>query len=123
MSPSLLSQMTLPEKIAQLTAVRAWDLVDENQRFDPAKADALLHNGIGQISAIAGTLPVTPTQAAELANAIQAYLRANTRLGIPAVMHEECLAGFCAKGATIFPHAIGLASTCQPELIQEMTTA
>jgi beta-glucosidase len=121
--PTFLSQMTLEEKVAQLTGVQARNLVDNQSRFDPAKAAPLLQHGIGHISALSGTLPVTPAQAAELANTVQAYLREHTRLGIPAIMHEECLAGFCANGATIFPHAIGLASAWQPDLIQAMTTA
>ena len=48
------------------------------------------------------------------------FLRERTRLGIPAIIHEESCAGFTARGATQFPQAIGLASTWEPELIGEM---
>ena len=39
-----------------------------------------------------------------------------TRLGIPAIVHEEICSGLMARDSTIFPQAIGLASTWQPEL-------
>jgi beta-glucosidase len=118
----LLEQMTLDEKIAQLVSYKPGLLVDENNRFSIEKADQLLPHGIGQISATSGTLEITPGQAAELNNAIQAYLKEHTRLGIPAIVHEECLSGFCAREATVFPQAIGQASTWDPGLIQQMTT-
>ena len=41
-------------------------------------------------------------------------------VGIPAMLHEECLMGWQAKGATIFPQAIGLASTWEPDLVKAM---
>ena len=43
-----------------------------------------------------------------------------TRLGIPAIVHEEACAGYTAKDATTFPQAIGQAATWMPELIEEM---
>src|SRR5262245_28142273 len=48
----LLSRMTLAEKVAQLGSVWAQKpkIQDEQGRFDPAKAGALLANGIGEIS-------------------------------------------------------------------------
>ncbi len=118
----LLEKMTLDEKIAQLVSVKPTMLVDEQNEFSVEKSAALLRHGIGQISAVSGTLAVNPGQDAVLTNQIQAFLRDHTRLGIPAMVHEECLSGFCAKGATIFPQAIGLASTWEPELLKRMTT-
>jgi beta-glucosidase len=46
------------------------------------------------------------------------------RLGIPAYnWWSECLHGLMATDVTVFPQAIGLASTWNPELIFEITTA
>lgn len=118
---TLLEKMTLDEKIAQLVSVKPWMLVDEQNEFSVEKSAALLRHGMGQLSAVSGTLAVTPEQSAALTNRIQIYLRNQTRLGIPAIVHEECLSGFCTKGATIFPQAIGLASTWEPELLKTMT--
>ncbi|HFC49406.1 MAG TPA: beta-glucosidase, partial [Thermofilum sp.] len=92
--------MTLDEKIAQLGTVEIKQLVDENNRFSLDRARELLINGIGQITRISGGLEVGPREAARLANDIQRFLIEETRLGIPAIIHEECLSGFMAKTAT-----------------------
>jgi hypothetical protein len=52
---------------------------------------------------------------------MQKYLVESTRLGIPAIVHEESCAGYTARGATCFPQAIGLASTWEPNLVEGMT--
>ncbi len=118
---ALLSKMTLEEKIAQLGSVMAMPLL-ENGRFAPAKAKPILKHGIGHISAPAMTSSLPLREVAALTNEIQKYLRENTRPGIPAIVHEECLNGFRARGATIFPQNIGLASTWEPELIYRITS-
>ena len=112
--------MTLEEKIAQLGTVEIRQLVDENNRFSLDRARELLRNGIGQITRVSGGLEVGPREAARLANEIQRFLVEKTRLGIPAIIHEECLSGFMAKTATTFPQAIGLASTWNPKLVVEV---
>ena len=116
----LLSRMTLEEKILQLGAVWA-DEVIESGKFSREKAEGLIKNGIGQISRPSVSTGLPPREVAVFVNEIQRYLVENTRLGIPAMMHEECLNGFMAKGATIFPQNIGLASTWEPGLIGKIT--
>ncbi|MGB9857797.1 MAG: glycoside hydrolase family 3 N-terminal domain-containing protein [Dictyoglomaceae bacterium] len=117
----LLSQMTLEEKISQLCAIHARNLI-ENGRFSKEKAKILLKNGIGQITRLAGDKDMDLERAAEIANEIQKFLIEETRLGIPAIIHEECLSGFMAKSATTFPQAIGMASTFEPELIEKVSS-
>jgi len=46
-----------------------------------------------------------------------------TRLGIPAIIHEECCLGAMVLGGTMYPQMLGLASTFQPELAEMMTKA
>ena len=46
-----------------------------------------------------------------------------TRLGIPAIIHEECCVGLMSAGSSVFPQIIGLASTFRPDLAEDMTTA
>ncbi|MBI5667556.1 MAG: glycoside hydrolase family 3 C-terminal domain-containing protein [Chloroflexi bacterium] len=116
----LLSQMTLDEKIAQLGSFWVYEVLD-GIIFSPEKAQRLMAHGIGQVTRLGGASNVQPRQAAELANTIQRYLLDSTRLKIPAVIHEECCAGYMAYGATVFPQAIGVASTWEPELVQAMT--
>ena len=53
-------------------------------------------------------------------NAVQKWLIENTRLGIPAMFHEEALHGLVAPGGTHFPVPIGLASTWDPPLIERL---
>jgi beta-glucosidase len=116
----LLEQMTLDEKIAQLVGVWVTTLLDANRQFEEAKASAELEHGIGHITRVAAASLLPPVESARLANRIQRFLIENTRLGIPAIVHEESCAGYMARGATTFPQAIGLAATWDPELVGQM---
>lgn len=118
-SADLLARMTLAEKVAQLGSAWVYELLD-NITFAPEKSAPKLKLGIGHITRIGGASNVNPRQSAEVANAIQKWLLDNTRLRIPAIVHEECCSGYMAKGATVFPQAIGVASTWQPELVEAM---
>ncbi len=115
----LISRMTLDEKLAQLGSLWVYELF-EKFTFSEQKAAALLQHGIGHITRVAGASNVRPRASAELANTIQKYLLEHTRLGIPAVVHEETCSGYLALGATCFPQIIGVASTWEPELVARM---
>lgn len=115
----LLSRMTLDEKLAQLGSIWVFEVLEDMQ-FSPAKARTLFSQGLGQVTRIGGASSLDPTAGAELANTIQKYLLENTRLGIPAIIHEECCSGYMARNATCFPQIIGLASTWEPELTEAM---
>jgi beta-glucosidase len=116
----LISEMTLEEKVAQLGSVGP-DKIMEAGKFSQQKAEKYLKNGIGQITRIAGASALEPEKAAELANQVQKYLAEETRLGIPALIHEECLSGYMGKGGTTFPQSIGIASSWEPELLKRQT--
>ncbi len=129
----LLGRMTLQEKIAQITAVwfRKNDLFDAHGRFDTAAARRLFPDGIGQVTRPGDRAPqidpfTTPQrderETVELVNAIQRYAVTRTRLGIPAMFHEEGLHGYAARNATSFPQAIALASSWDPQLIEQVFT-
>ncbi|MBE2195255.1 MAG: glycoside hydrolase family 3 C-terminal domain-containing protein [Anaerolinea sp.] len=118
---ALLAEMTLVEKVAQLWGVWVTSLIDDQRAFSISKAAVQLQHGAGQISRVSGASHLLPTQSAELANTIQHYLKHETRLGIPAIIHEESCAGFLARHATTFPQAIAQASTWMPDLIEQMT--
>lgn len=47
---------------------------------------------------------------------------ANKRLGIPQMIYSECLHGLWLEGATVYPQAIALGSTWEPELVKKMTS-
>lgn len=118
----LLSRMTLEEKIAQLTCI--WEqkkaFQDSNGKFVSKKADSLLKNGIGQIAR--PSEKKGPREMAEYTNTVQRYLLENTRLGIPVIFHEECLHGHAAPEGTSFSQPIGLASTWDTDLIEQLFT-
>ena len=115
----LLGRMTLGEKVAQTHALwqRKSLLMDEQGNFSPDKAREVLKDGIGEITR--ASEKKGPRENAEFTNAIQKFLVEQTRLGIPAIVHEEGLHGFVAPGATSFPQAIALASTWDVELVEQ----
>ena len=45
----------------------------------------------------------------------------NARLGIPPMMHGECLHGLMYPGATNFPQAIAMGATWEPSLVKEIS--
>lgn len=116
---ALIAEMTLDEKIAQLGSFWIYEILD-GTTFSSVKAEKLMRNGIGQVTRMGGASNVKPTESVLLANNIQKYLIEHTRLGIPAVIHEECCSGYMAFGATVFPQAIGVASMWEPKLVEEM---
>ncbi|MCL4394954.1 MAG: glycoside hydrolase family 3 C-terminal domain-containing protein [Chloroflexi bacterium] len=117
----LLARMTLVDKVAQLGSRWVWELQDE-QGLAIDKAAELIGGGIGEITRVGGGSTLEPNDTARMANAIQDYLVNRTRLGIPAIIHEECCSGYLALGATCFPQIIGLASTWEPALAEQMTS-
>jgi beta-glucosidase len=117
----LLSRMTVDEKLAQLTSYWFHELRD-GQEFPNAKMRVLLASGIGQISRVGGASTLIPPDVARAGNTIQKFLVGETRLGIPAILHEESCVGYMALGGTIFPQMIGVASTWDPDLTKEMAS-
>ena len=116
---NLLSLMTLLEKSAQIGSLWVYEVL-ENSAFSTSKAEARMKSGIGQITRIGGASSLDPVDGAKIANKIQHYLVNETRLGIPALVHEESCSGYMAKGATLFPQTIGVASTWNPDLTEKM---
>ncbi len=125
----LVSRMTLEEKVAQLVCL--WgnrpqvnpqtDFATDRGDFSPAKAAEVMKHGIGQIARQRERKD--PREGAKFANAVQKWLVENTRLGIPAILHDEILHGHMAKGSTSFPQPIALATTWDPEFITKIFTA
>ncbi len=124
----LLKRMTVDEKIAQLYS--AWLSIAPDGTFavksiigsggdTRGEAETLFRHGIGHLTRPFGTRPIDPRRGAEGVNRLQRYLVERTRLGIPALLHEECLNGVMAKGATQFPSAVNYGATWNPDIIEE----
>ena len=117
----LIDRMDLDEKLAQLGAVGFPNLM-KGDRFDEEAALQVIPHGIGQVTRIGATTGLHPAQSAELVNQIQRLVVERTRLGVPVIVHEESLAGYCARDATVFPQALALASAWDPELMEEVAS-
>jgi beta-xylosidase len=141
----LLGRMTLAEKVAQLGSrwigARLLD-IGSDQDSDPAEStlnvapmqdlfaaggkislEEASRHGLGHLTRVYGSAPVSPAQgAAELVRQQHVVLD-GSRLGIPALVHEECLTGFTTYGATVYPAAIALAATFDPALVERMSAS
>jgi len=108
----LLERMTVEEKLAQIES--AWGnrafvreaqpfLADEKGAFYAERAQITLKNGLGQVRGRARIRAERRArEMADLTNAIQKWVKENTRLGIPVMFHEECLHGHAAPKGTAF---------------------
>ncbi len=124
----LLARMTLEEKVAQLTCL--WqtrpqakpqtDFSIDRGDFSPDKASQVMKYGIGQIARQRERKG--PREGAVFANAVQKWLIEHTRLGIPAILHDEILHGHMAQGSTSFPQPIALSTTWDPEFVSKVFT-
>ena len=74
-------------------------------------------HGIGNLTHVTRDLP--PREGAVKANELQVRAIEGTRLGIPVIIHDECLHGCMAYHSTSFPQAIALANRtpCSPQTL------
>ncbi|MCW8176752.1 glycoside hydrolase family 3 N-terminal domain-containing protein [Verminephrobacter aporrectodeae] len=126
----LLARMSLDEKIAQLHAF--WLILSEDgkHRVRPGTLfiegtgqqsfEHRLAHGVGQITRPLGTHSVEAGSGLRALNRLQRFLRNETRLGIPALAHEECLVGLMTRDATAFPSALALSASWNPELVESV---
>jgi len=119
---SLLSQMTLDEKLQQMVMEDFERLLNalNGASLDDTLKEKFGHEGIGCLT---DARRLDPKASAEAVNALQRYLVEETRLGIPAFIVAECLHGHLSPGATVFPQALAMASAWNPELVQRMAAA
>ncbi|MEV4351171.1 glycoside hydrolase family 3 N-terminal domain-containing protein [Actinoplanes sp. NPDC049596] len=138
---ALMAAMTIEEKVGQLGSRWVGNDMQEEEQTDPEETlnvapmqdvfaasgtislEEASRRGLGHLTRVYGSKPLTPAEgAAELIRQQQIVL-ANSRLGIPALVHEECLTGFTAFGATVYPAAIAWGATFDPELVERMAAA
>ncbi|MDQ1289256.1 MAG: beta-xylosidase [Actinomycetota bacterium] len=125
----LLARMTLDEKVAQLCGVWVGASKDgaqvaphqHEQTEGPPDWDAIQRNGLGQFTRPFGTAPVDPALGARSLARSQADLVASGRFGIPAMAHEECLAGFTTWAATIFPVPLSWGAAFDTDVVRRMS--
>jgi beta-glucosidase len=119
---SLLSQMTLDEKLQQMLMTdfeRMLDSLDGKPLEDALRAKI----GTEGLGCLTDARRGTARESAEVTNALQRYLIEETRLGIPALIMAECLHGHLSPRATVFPQSIAVSSAWNPELVEKMAAA
>jgi beta-glucosidase-like glycosyl hydrolase len=140
---SLLACMTLEEKVAQLGSRWVNNHMDDHE--EPETEPETAHNvapmqdvfagsgtvsleeaskhGLGHLTRVYGGMPLTVAEGVAEVIRQQHIVLADNRLGIPALVHEECLTGFTTYGATVYPAAIAWGATFDPDLIERMAAA
>ncbi|GAA3407726.1 beta-xylosidase/alpha-l-arabinosidase [Streptosporangium vulgare] len=142
---ALLAEMTLEEKIGQLGS--RW--LGNVMRDDPGEGteeksegtanvapmqdvfaasgrvpfEEAARHGLGHLTRVFGSAPVTAVEGAAEVVRLQSEVVRRSRLGIPALVHEECLTGFTTYGATVYPAAIAWGATFDPDLVERMAAA
>jgi beta-glucosidase len=109
----LLAQMTLEEKVGQMTQIDRGFLVSK---------DDIAKYYLGSLLSGGGSVPSPNTPAAweDMYDGFQS-IALSTRLGIPLIYGIDAVHGHNnVYGATIFPHNIGLGATRDPELVQKI---
>jgi beta-xylosidase len=124
----LVARMTLDEKLSQLVGL--WVGADATGAgVAPHQSEMtaaglrwpeVIRDGLGQLTRPYGSAPVDPAAGARSLAASQAEIVAANRFGIPALVHEECLAGFAAWGATVYPVPLAWGASFDPALVEAM---
>jgi beta-glucosidase len=133
----LMQQMTLEEKVGQLGSI--WigfsAIAEDDKGSDADNVPVIVEvsqqlsweettkHGLGHFTRVFGTKPISAKDGIAKVIEYQNRLIKETRLGIPATLHEECLTGFTAMGATTFPTPLGLAATFNEDTIESVSDA
>jgi beta-glucosidase len=124
---ALHAEMTLEEKLAQI--VGYWldqggnvvaPMQGEMAQQGSSPLAEITRHGIGHYTRVYGTRPVEPTERAAWLWAEQRRLKRETRLGIPALVHEEILTGVAAWKAATFPTPLAWGASFDPALVEEV---
>ena len=108
---SLLAMMTLDEKIGQMTQVRHFDNITE---------DEIASKFIGSIIHTDGPVPGNNAEEWQAKFARLQRKALSTRLGIPLLFGVDAIHGQNTyDGATIFPHNIGLGASGNADLVEK----
>lgn len=121
----LVSQMNLDEKLAQIVGFWEGEEGDsvaplQGELSSTGKLDEAIAFGLGHLTRVYGTNPHDPNERAQYLWARQRQIIANSRFGIPALVHEEILTGLSAWKAATFPTPLAWGASGDPELVEKM---
>lgn len=141
---ALLAEMTVAEKVAQLGSRWLGNFMgheagddgeaggERGEKPQVAPLEALFEDagrvpleeaardGLGHLTRVYGSRPVSPREGADLLVAQQHTVVKGSRLGIPALAHEECLTGVNTYGATVHPAPLAWAAAFDPDLVRRL---
>lgn len=132
----LLSKMTLKEKVGQLNQkLYGWNVynkIDNGYELtEEFKEHIKWGGGVGALYGIFRADPwsgvnfntgISKEDSIKVTDMIQQYIKENTRLGIPALVTEECPHGHQALDGEMFPSNISMGSTWNTKLIEEVAS-
>ncbi|MGQ7297197.1 beta-xylosidase/alpha-l-arabinosidase [Quadrisphaera sp. KR29] len=130
----LLAAMSVEEKLFQLVGL--WEgrggtgeggdvapMADAMQGDAPDSLEGYAQRGLGQLTRVFGTTPVDAVEGAKGLVAKQRWLQEHSRHGVPALVHEECLTGLAAWGATTFPAPLSWGASFDEGLVEQVGAA
>ncbi|MEH3076121.1 MAG: glycoside hydrolase family 3 C-terminal domain-containing protein [Quadrisphaera sp.] len=130
----LVASMTPAEKLYQLVGL--WEgrggtgeggdvapMADAMQGDAPDSLEGYALHGLGQLTRVFGTTPVDAVEGARGLVDKQRWLVERSRHGVPALVHEECLTGLAAWGATTFPAPLGWGASFDEDLVEQVGAA
>lgn len=111
---SLIAQMTLEEKIGQMSQVR---------HFDDISPEDIKTKFIGSVIHTEGPVPGSKAEEWQAKFSELQKQALSTRLKIPLLFGVDAVHGQNTyEGATIFPHNIGLGAAANPDLVEKAAT-
>lgn len=113
---ALLEEMSLEEKVAQLTGVFPFD--EEYNNFEEIAAK--VPHGIGEVSTLEMRRMETLEEVVAWQRKVQQIVMENSEHHIPAIFHMEGLCGPFIQDSTSFPSGVGRGSSFDPKLEEQI---
>ena len=113
-------RLTVEERAAQLYGMYPTDMMIDG-KFSVEKARELIPNGVGHICQMYSSQDLDADVLRAFIKDLQDYLMNEVPGGIPAMIHDECITGATAKGATAYPQQIAVACSWDPALLKVKT--
>ena len=113
---SVYDRLSVEDRAAQLFGIYPSELMVDGV-FSLEKCKEVIPYGAGHICQLSSSQSLNADELRQLIADIQDYMVNHTPAGIPAVIHDECITGVTAKGATAYPQQMAVACTWDPELL------
>lgn len=114
------NKMSWEERVAQLCGIRPRDVMVDG-KFNLELAKEKMPYGAGHVCQFAAGYQWEVKDLQAFVKEFQQYHLEHTNCQVPALFHEEAIAGFANQYATVFPQSLGLAATWNPVLAAEKT--